>query len=62
MMLASQSCATCRHWLQFARAPNAGWCGVASGERASHSGVNERVGLMTTDMQVCSQWMDAHQK
>lgn len=53
-----QNCGACANWLQLDRAPNAGWCRIASGERTTHAGTAERYGLMTTDLQVCSQWME----
>ena len=57
-----KQCATCANWLQLATAPHAGFCRIASTMRTTHSGQSERFGLMTTDLQVCSQWMDAHPK
>ena len=55
-------CGTCANWMQLSKAPHAGFCRIASAERTTHSGQMERFGLMTTDLQVCSQWMDAHPK
>lgn len=56
------ACASCANWMQITKAPHAGFCRLASWDRTTHSGQNERYGLMTTDLQVCSQWMDAHPK
>lgn len=50
-------CGNCCNWMPLKAAQNAGWCKLASHERANHSGINERVGLMTTDMSVCTSWM-----
>ena len=52
-----RSCGTCANWMQLDQAPHAGWCRLASGIKPNMGGVNERYGLMTTDLQVCSQWM-----
>ena len=50
-------CGNCANWAQLATAPNAGWCKIASSQRATHSGQMEPFGLITTDMAVCSSWM-----
>ena len=57
-----RNCGHCANWMQLPTAPNAGFCRLASTMRTTHSGQSERFGLMTTDLQVCSQWMDANPK
>ena len=57
-----KNCGRCANWMPLPTAPHAGFCRIASTMRTTHSGQSERFGLMTTDLQVCSQWMDAHPK